>query len=174
MTSVSWFSFSAVINWSPSKQGSIRFQEEDAIGCCSSGVLLAKGSSMEEMRDTLSKGCSFWRGVLLSEIPVPNPKVPGAPVVQIPTHGFCPARNTSASSPWMWPHAGPKLQTNMVFLVPLRLLACRSEHQTCASLHMVTGSPTSGTATSSMFKARLIAKKNLLESPTHPLLFLSL
>lgn len=137
-------------------------------------MLLAKGSLMEEMRGTLSKGCSFWRGILLSEIAVPNPKLPGVPVVQIPTHGFCPARNTSASSPWMWPRAGPKLQTNVVFLVPLLLLACRSEHQTCAALHTATWGPTSGTATSSTFKARLIAKKNLLESPTHPPVFLAL
>lgn len=129
---------------------------------------------IEEMRGTLSKGCFFWRGILLSEAAVPNPKLPGVPVVQIPTHGFCPARNTSASSPWMWPRAGPKLQTNVVFLVPLLLLACRSEHQTCAALHTATWGPTSGTATSSTFKARLIAKKNLLESPTHPPVFLAL
>lgn len=47
-------------------------------------MLLAKGSWTEETRVTLSKGCSFWRGVLLSEITVPNPELPGAPIVQIP------------------------------------------------------------------------------------------
>lgn len=67
----------------------------------------------------------------------------------------------------MWPHAGPELQTKVVFLVPLLLLASRSEHQTCSALHGATWGPTSGTATSSAFKARVIAKKNLLESHTH-------
>jgi len=74
----------------------------------------------------------------------------------------------------MWPCAGPKVQTNVVFLVPLLHLAWRSEHQTCVALHTATWSPTSVTATGSTSKARLIAKKNLPESPTRPLLFLTL
>lgn len=51
--------------------------------------------------------------------------------------------------------------TNVVFLVPLLFLACRSEHQTCIALHTATQSPTSGTATGFTSKERLIAKKNL-------------